>query len=118
MTSKRQESEAERLARYAARDVTDKLGVKPGHAVRVVGQGDPALLEKVRAKTGRDPAGETERADIVLYWPRSSEEITTQLQELRHTIAPAGGIWVICAKKGQAGPGGSPYLPDQILIPL
>ena len=54
MSAKRIETEAERRARYAAKDVTDKLGLKPGLAVRVVGKGDRALLDKVRAKVGRN----------------------------------------------------------------
>jgi hypothetical protein len=118
MADKRPETEAERRARYAAKDVTDKLGVKPGHAVRVVGAGDPALLERVRARAGRDLAGDGERADLVFYWPASAEEITVTLRALRSVIAPSGGIWVVSSKRGKAGPGGAPYLPDQVLIPL
>jgi len=118
MTSRRPESEAERRARYAAKDVTDKLGVKLGHAVRLVGAGDSELLKRVCTKTGRDLAGEGERADIVLYWPAAVDEITATLQRLKGTIALTGGIWVISSKRGKVGPGGAPYLPDQILIPL
>src|SRR6185295_12450115 len=116
----------ERRARYAAKDVTDKLGIKPGQAVRVVGAGDAGLLERVRAKTGRDLAAEHERADIVLYWPATADEITATLRTLKGVIAPAGGVWVISSKRGKVGPGGAPYgrsierpyLPDQTLIPL
>ena len=38
---------------YSHRDILDKLGLKPGHAVRVVGGGDRALLARVREKVGR-----------------------------------------------------------------
>ncbi len=102
-----------REARYAARDVTDKLGLKPGHAVRVVGNADPALLGKVRAKIGRGFIAEKEKADVVLYWAGSDKEITARLKKLKRGIAPNGGIWVITFKKGK----GEPYVPDQALIP-
>jgi hypothetical protein len=118
MTDKRTETEAERRARYAAKDVTDKLGIKPGHAVRVVGAGDPELIARARAKAGRDLAGEDEKAVVVLYWPAAPDEITATLRALKGAIAAAGGIWVISSKRGKVGPGGAPYLPDQILIPL
>ena len=118
MTGKPEETEDARRARYAARDVIDKLGIKPGHAVRAVGSGDPDLLARVRTKIGRDLAGVGEQADVVLYWPATVEAITAELQALKATIVPAGGIWVLSSKRGKIGPGGAPYLPAQILIPL
>lgn len=105
--------ESERRARYAARDVIDKLGIQPGHAVRVVGRGDRNLVERVRAKTGRRLVGGREQANVILYFPKSQEQVTPTLKKLKNHIAPDGGIWVISAKKG-----GTPYLPDSILIPL
>jgi Protein of unknown function (DUF3052) len=110
---KRQETEAERLARYAQRDVTDKLGLKEHQAVHVAGKGDPALLEKVSVRVNRRFVRAGERADIVLYWPRAAAEIVPTLNVLKGALQPAGGIWVITAKKG-----GEPYVPDRVLIPL
>jgi hypothetical protein len=103
---------------YSHRDVTDKLGLKPGHLVRVVGQGDKALLARVRDKIGRRLAGETTPADVILYWPKTAEEITSALRELSGAIAPAGGIWVITAKRDQRSASGMAYLNQTDLIPL
>src|SRR5258708_33642279 len=82
---------------YSHRDVLDKLGLKPGDAVRVVGGGDRALLARVREKVGRAPvrAGLT---DVVLYRPRSVVEITRRLSELRGGIIASGRIWAVPAK--------------------
>ncbi len=102
-----------REARYAARDVTDKLGLKPGYQVRVVGRADRALLEKARAKIGRSFIREGTEADVILYWAASASEIMPMLKKLKRTLAPNGGIWVITFKKGK----GEPYVPDQQLIP-
>ncbi len=107
------EEQKAREARYAARDVTDKLGLKPGFQVLVVGKPDRALLEKVRAKIGRSFIGKGTEADVILYWAASANEITPMLKKLRRSLAPNGGIWVITFKKGK----GEPYVPDQQLIP-
>ena len=102
---------------YSHRDVTDKLGLKPGQAVRVVGRGDKALLDRVRQKIGR-PLSRAGLAEVVLYWPRTSAEITPTLAELRQGIPQHGGIWVITAKRGQFSASGMDYLNQSELIPM
>jgi hypothetical protein len=103
---------------YTHRDITDKLGLKSGHAVRVVGGGDQALLSRVCEKTGRQLAGDDTMADVILYWPKTSDEITSYLKELRTAIVPNGGIWVITAKKSHKSTSGMAYLNQTDLIPL
>jgi len=102
---------------YSHRDVLDKLGLKPGLAVRVAGKGDPALLARVRARVGR---GLVRRglADVVLYWPRGASEIMPTLAELRGAIVENGGIWVFTAKRDQRSASGMEYLNQSDLIPL
>jgi hypothetical protein len=102
---------------YSHRDVLDKLGLKPGLAVRVAGKGDPALLARVRERVGR---GLVRRglADVVLYWPRGAGEITPTLVELRGAIVENGGIWVFTAKRDQRSASGLGYLNQSDLIPL
>lgn len=102
-----------REARYAARDVTDKLGLKPGFQVLAVGKSDRALLDKARAKIGRSFVREGVEADVILYWAASANEITPTLKKLKRSLVPNGGIWVITFKKRK----GEPYVPDQQLIP-
>ena len=114
MSAKHIETEAQRRARYAAKDVKDKLGLKPAMAVRVVGQRERELLAKIRAKVARAFVSDDEQADVILYWPQSPYEVTDTLAKLKRAIKPAGGIWVVSFKKGR----GTPYLPDAILIPL
>jgi hypothetical protein len=102
---------------YSHRDITDKLGLKPGQAVRVAGRGDPALLKRVREKIGRGLI-RTGLADVVLYWPKTIGEITPTLAELRHKIVENGGIWVMTAKRNQRSASGMEYLNQTDLIPL
>jgi hypothetical protein len=51
-------------------------------------------------------AGVDTLADVILYWPQSSDEITVHLKELRTAIVPNGGIWGITAKKGHKSTSG------------
>ncbi len=102
---------------YSHRDVTDKLGLKPGRRVRVVGRGDRALLARVRARVERRlvHAG---AADVILYWPKTADEVTPTLAQLRQRIAPNGGIWVITAKRGRTSASGMGYFNQDRLIPM
>jgi hypothetical protein len=107
---------------YAQREVTDKLGLKPGQAVRVAGvrvnaPAAAALLDRVRARIARGFIRRG-RADVVLYWPRTAGEITPRLAGLRGQIAPAGGIWVITAKQGCVSASGLGYFNQDQLIPM
>jgi hypothetical protein len=102
---------------YSHRDVLDKLGLKPGQAVRAVGGGDRELLARVREKVGRGLV-RSRLADVVLYWPKSSAEITPTLAELRQGLAQTGGIWVFTAKLGQTSASGMAYLNQSDVIPL
>jgi hypothetical protein len=102
---------------YAHRDVVDKLGIRLGFSVRVVGRGDAALLARVREKTGKRLAGDRAPADVILYWPNNLGEIMPMLRELRGAIQPAGGIWVITAKRDQRSASGMSYMTQDALIP-
>ena len=108
------ETEAQRAARYAAKDVLDKLGVKPGDDVLIAGAPDAELVARARKKAGRPSAPAGELADVVLYWPRSASEVTARLRTLRKRIVEAGGIWVISAKRGQERKG-RPYLANDVI---
>ena len=102
---------------YSHRDILDKLGVRPGQRVRVVGQGAQDLLGRVRERTGRAFV-RTGLAELVLFWPREAAEITPTLAELRQAIEESGAIWVMTAKRKQRSASGMEYLNQTELIPL
>lgn len=108
---------------YSHRDVTDKLGIKLEMAVRVVGvkaaaQSAKELLAKVEAKTGRKFVTARAPAHVILYWPKTIEEIVPTLAELKAQIVPDGGIWVITAKKNCTSASGMAYFNQDSLIPM
>jgi hypothetical protein len=109
------ETEAQRAARYAAKDVVDKLGVKPGDAVLFEGPNkDADLVRRIRRKVGRPQARSAEQADIVVYWPNSGRDVTPTLRRLRARMTPSGGVWVITAKRDKER-AGRPYLGNEII---
>lgn len=109
------ETEAQRAARYAAKDVVDKLGVRPGDAVLFAGtERDAALTKRIRAKAGRPAARTGEPADVIVFWPNNPGEVTSELRELRERISVNGAIWVITAKRDKDRPG-RPYLGNDVI---
>lgn len=110
---------------YSHRSVVDKLGVKPGDRVAWVGVSSRAagvrdLAAQIRERAGRAAAGS---ADVILYWPKTLDEVVPALIELKERLESAGGIWVITAKKGTPSApcraaNGAGYLKQDLLIPL
>src|SRR5436190_8449868 len=73
------ETEAQRAARYAAKDVVDKLGVKPGDALLFEGpKKDADLVKRMRMKAGRPPARAGEQADVIVFWPARAQDVTVE----------------------------------------
>ena len=109
------ETEAQRAARYAAKDIVDKLGVKPGDAVLFEGaKKDPDLVRRIRAKAGRPPARAGEQADVIIFWPTTANEVTVGLRRMRGRMTVNGAIWVISAKREKERPG-RPYLGSEVI---
>ena len=87
---------------YSTRPLLDKLGVKPGSRVAVVGLDDPSFLNLLRERT----------ADVVTGQPRSPCDLVfiavTKLSELavlkeaKRWIEPNGAVWLIRPKGGRA----------------
>ena len=109
------ETEAQRAARYAAKDVVDKLGITPGSAVLATGaKRDADLVARARKKAGRPFARASEKAEVVLFWPTTAAEITHELVRLRKRITESAGIWVISAKRDHER-AGRPYLGNDVI---
>jgi hypothetical protein len=101
---------------YSHRQVVDKLGVRPGDAVAYVtdaGAVDEALRRDIASRTGRELAREDEPVDVVIASIGEGTDVVTLLQEWRPRLQPAGGIWLLSPKRGNAG-----YVSQDMLIPL
>ena len=92
--------DAERWAlkiRYP-RGLLDKLGVKPGARVSVLGLDDPEFLEKLRQRSADVSRRARKDSDLVFWAPRWRDELAPKLRALRDSLKPNGGVWVIWPK--------------------
>jgi hypothetical protein len=97
---------AERERDYSHRDVVDKLGIKPGHALAFDQAPlaiDRELRQRALARAGRDQAADDEPVDVVLVGADASTDVETVLEHWRQRIEQAGGIWLLTPKRGQPG---------------
>jgi hypothetical protein len=99
---------------YAHRDVLDKLGVKDGMRILVVGSVPGDLRSRLAGRSAvellEDPDGDP--VNLVLFAPADGSRVKNDLAEHRARIAPDGAIWVLTPKRGQPG-----YVRQQALIP-
>jgi hypothetical protein len=76
----------------------DKLGVKPGFRVAVVGVDDPDLLAELRSRTDEIlPYRPRDRRDVIFYAAESLNALE-ELGDLRAHIVDSGAIWVVSRK--------------------
>jgi hypothetical protein len=76
----------------------DKLGVKPGMKVSVVGTLDPEFLDELRARVEDVSEGRPRAAsDLLFFVPRSAADLD-RLAVLKKSLQPAGALWVVRAK--------------------
>lgn len=78
------------------KSLLDKLGVKPGDKVAVVGIKDVDFLDKLRARTAVGGRVTTDHDAIFMQADRRS--VLSRLDTLRRALAPAGGLWLVAPK--------------------
>ena len=92
-------------AGYSGTPLPRKLGIKPGHAVAVVG-GPPGFADGLAALSGADvvaglPGGPL---DVIVTFVSWREEYESQLPGLRERMAPACGLWIAWPKRAARVP--------------
>lgn len=87
---------------YSARPLLDKLGVKPGSRVAVVGLDDPSFLGLLRERTPDVVSGRPRSScDIVLIAVDRAADLAV-LERAKRWIEPNGAIWLIRPKGGRS----------------
>ncbi len=90
------------MAGYSGTPLPQKLGIKPGHRVALVGAPDdfPKLLGELPAGASlRAAPGGAEPFDVIVYFVDSHTRLSADFAKLAHRLAPAGGLWVAWPKK-------------------
>jgi hypothetical protein len=86
----------EKDVRYP-RSRIDKLGVKPGFRVTVMGVNDPAFLVELEGR-GADVSSRTRAGSDIIFVAMTSRDDLPRLDALRRSIKPEGAVWVIWPK--------------------
>jgi hypothetical protein len=75
----------------------EKLGVKPGARVTVLGVDEPAFREELKT-AGADVSTHLRAGSDIVFIDMTSKKDLAQLVKLRQAIKPEGMIWVIWPK--------------------
>jgi len=93
-------------AGYSGAPLHRKLGIKPGHAVAVVGAppGFAAGLAALSSADLTEGLPGTGPLDVIVTFVRWRAELETQLPVLRSRMAPACGLWIAWPKRAAKVP--------------
>ena len=89
---------AKAAAQCSIRPRIDKLGVKPGFRVAVIGVDDPLLMTELRERTDEIVIGMPRKRRDVIFYAAETLEALDELQTLRERIVHTGAIWVVSRK--------------------
>ncbi len=85
---------------YEGRPLLDKLGIKPGMRVAVIGVDDAAFLADLRKRTGDISMSEASPDSDAIFLAANGPDDMRRLSELRAKIKPNAAIWAVF-RKGQ-----------------
>jgi Protein of unknown function (DUF3052) len=96
-----------RTAQWAAkirnpRGLLDKLGVKVGMSVRVLGVWDADFLSQVEARVGAVHDSDADASVDLIFYAADRTDDLARLRSLKGGIKAAGAIWVVSPKGKQA----------------
>ena len=87
-------------AQVSTRPRIDKLGIKPGFRVAVIGVEDPLLMAELRGRTDEIVVGMPRKRRDVIFFAAETLEALDELQSLRERIVHEGAIWIV-SRKGE-----------------
>ena len=91
------------MERTYTRPLIDKLGVKPGARVGILGVEDAAFLSLLRERTDDITLGDALPDTDLVFLEVDSVDDLGRIEPLRATVKPDGAIWVVSPKgKGAA----------------
>ena len=80
------------------RPLLDKLGVKPGARIAVLGRFEPSFLEDLGGRTlDVSPSRARKSSDLVFVTMHAKPDLA-RLRTIREAIKPEGAIWVVWPK--------------------
>jgi hypothetical protein len=83
---------------YSHRSLLDKLGVKPGHRVSVLGVSDAFFLRELSLRSSAVSFDDLAREPDVIFLGVEESDKLARLNSLSRAIKGAGAIWVVYPK--------------------
>jgi hypothetical protein len=83
------------------RPLVEKLGVKAGHKITVLGIDDEAFVDELQACKADVRSRLRAESDLIFYGADTFKDLE-RLQDLRGYIKPDGAIWVVRRKGAEA----------------
>jgi hypothetical protein len=80
---------------YSHRTLIDKLGVKPGQRIAVLGVEDAEFLRDLAASVPEYSRGNRINNADLLFFSAEARADLSQLKSLSRSISKSGGIWVV-----------------------
>jgi hypothetical protein len=91
---------------YSGTPLPDKLGIRPGHCVALVGA-PPGFRPLLGGLPGTEVSDELEpgaRLDVIVFFAPWRTELEAELAHLREHMAPACGLWIAWPKRAAKVP--------------
>ena len=91
------------MAGYSGKPLAEKLGIRVNYRITIANPPDGLRDELGPLPTGvkvvgiQKPLPET--LDVILFFPRSSDELAAKFGKLADKLSPAGGLWIGWPKK-------------------
>jgi hypothetical protein len=80
------------------RSLLDKLGVKAGLRVSVIGLDDPDLVPQLEGRGAQVTVGRTLRASDLILYRAETRSALGRLERLKSSLVSNGAIWVVSPK--------------------
>jgi hypothetical protein len=90
------------LETASRRPLLDKLGVKPGAKIAIVGLDEASFLHQLRDRTTDIVRGRPRTPRDLIFMGATSTKDLSRLGHLKAWIEPNGAIWVVRPKGGRA----------------
>jgi hypothetical protein len=83
---------------YSHRMLLDKLGVREGHAVAVVGVEDPDFLDQLADRVPEFHGGTPDRACDLVFYAVNDRADLVEIKNLARQLMRSGAIWAVYPK--------------------
>ena len=86
----------------STRSLLDKLGVKPGAKVAIVGVDDPDFLKVLRERTSDITRGRPSAPCDIVFLAADTHTDLRRINQVKTWIEPNGAVWVVRPKGGRS----------------